>query len=65
MRDAHLTRIILKHLLKHLPSNENFKNVAKHSFIQNISEVKKCEGFLCRGECFNVADLIADDLGMK
>lgn len=64
MRDAHLTGIILKHLLKHLPSSENFKNVAKHSFIEDINETKKCEGFLCRGECFNVADIIADDLGI-
>ncbi|KAM7356913.1 uncharacterized protein ACRADG_002479 isoform 1-T1 [Cochliomyia hominivorax] len=62
MRDAHLSGIILRHLLKHLPSSENFKNVAKHSFIEDINETKKCDGFLCRGECFNVADIIADDL---
>lgn len=64
MRDAHLTGIILRHLIKHLPSAENFKNVAKHSFIEAATETKKCEGgFLCRGECFKVSDLIADDVG--
>lgn len=63
MRDAYLTAIIIKHLLNHLPSCENFKNVAKHSFVEDASEPLKCEAFLCRGECFNVSDLIANGNG--
>lgn len=63
MRDAHLTGIILRHLLQHLPSSENFKNVAKNSFVEAETESKKCEGFLCRGECFKVSDLLANDVG--
>lgn len=63
MRDAHLTGIILRHLLQHLPSSENFKNVARNSFVEAATESKKCEGFLCRGECFKVSDLLAEDVG--
>ncbi|XP_037940493.1 uncharacterized protein LOC119673299 [Teleopsis dalmanni] len=62
MRDANLTGIILRHLLKYLPASENFKNVAKHSFTEHGSEPQKCKAFLCRSECFNVSDLIGDDL---
>ncbi|XP_075163456.1 uncharacterized protein LOC142236091 [Haematobia irritans] len=62
MRDAHLAGIILRHLLQHLPSSENFKNVAKNSFVETANESKKCEGFLCRGECFKVSDLLTEDL---
>ncbi|XP_059216379.1 uncharacterized protein LOC106093356 isoform X1 [Stomoxys calcitrans] len=62
MRDAYLTGIILRHLLQHLPSSENFKNVAKCSFVEAATESKKCEGFLCRGECFKVSDLLVDDV---
>ncbi|XP_037950079.1 uncharacterized protein LOC119681077 [Teleopsis dalmanni] len=57
-----ITAFVLRHLLKYLPASENFKNVAKHSFTEHGSEPQKCKAFLCRSECFNVSDLIADDL---
>uniref|UniRef100_A0A1A9WGB6 Uncharacterized protein n=1 Tax=Glossina brevipalpis TaxID=37001 RepID=A0A1A9WGB6_9MUSC len=61
MRDAYLSGLILRHLLGHLPSSENFKNVAQTSFIEDSKEPEKCKGFLCRGECFNVSERIASD----
>ncbi|XP_068149227.1 uncharacterized protein [Drosophila tropicalis] len=63
MRDAYLTGIIMRHLIQHLPSSENFKNVAKHSFISAVEGAPlKCEAFLCRGECFNVTESIVGDI---
>ncbi|XP_017126773.1 uncharacterized protein LOC108145722 isoform X1 [Drosophila elegans] len=62
MRDAYLTGIIMRHLMQHLPSSENFKNVAKISFTSAEGAPQKCEAFLCRGECFNVTDSIAGDV---
>ena len=59
MRDAYLSGIILRHLMRQLPTCENFKNVAKHSF---VGESPKC-AFMCRGECFSVTEQIADDVG--
>lgn len=64
MRDAYLTGIIMRHLMQHLPSSENFKNVAKHSFTSAEGAPLKCEAFLCRGECFNVTESIAGDIGI-
>jgi len=63
MRDAYLTGIIMRHLMQYLPSSENFKNVAKISFTSAEGAPQKCEAFLCRGECFNVTDSIAGDIG--
>ncbi|XP_055846207.1 uncharacterized protein LOC129912111 [Episyrphus balteatus] len=61
MRDAKLSSIILPHLMKYLPSPENFKNVTKWSFTLSENH-EKCSAFLCRQECFNPAELIVDEL---
>uniref|UniRef100_A0A1A9ZA38 Uncharacterized protein n=1 Tax=Glossina pallidipes TaxID=7398 RepID=A0A1A9ZA38_GLOPL len=62
MRDAYLSGLILRHLLRYLPSPENFKNVAQTAFTENPDKPEKCKGFLCRGECFNVSEHTASDI---
>ncbi|XP_037890187.1 uncharacterized protein LOC119637868 [Glossina fuscipes] len=62
MRGAYLSGLILRHLLRYLPSSENFKNVAQTSFTENPEKPEKCKGFLCRGECFNVSEHTASDI---
>lgn len=55
MRDAHLSGIILQHLLKHLPLADKFPNVCTNSLLRSSECGEKCQGFLCRGECLNLA----------
>lgn len=55
MRDAHLSGIILHHLLKHLPTVDKFPNVCTNSLLRSAECWEKCKGFLCRGECLNLA----------
>ncbi|XP_036336658.1 uncharacterized protein LOC118746827 [Rhagoletis pomonella] len=67
MRNAQVTGIILRHIFSHLPSPENFKN-DNSSFLDDYSQRKKCEAFLCRGECLDVSEKIknhADPIGQS
>lgn len=62
MRNAQVTGIILRHIFSHLPSPENFKN-ENSSFLSDFGEQKKCEAFLCRGECLDLSDQIRNQSG--
>ncbi|XP_014094985.1 uncharacterized protein [Bactrocera oleae] len=67
MRNAQVTGIILRHIFSYLPSPENFNN-ENSSFLSDVSEQKKCEAFLCRGECLDLSDQIrnqADPVGQS
>ncbi|XP_067647757.1 uncharacterized protein [Eurosta solidaginis] len=67
MRNAQVTGIILRHIFSHLPSLENFKNES-YTFLSDCSEGKKCEAFLCRGECLDMSEHIknhADPIGQS
>lgn len=62
MRNAQVTGIILRHIFSHLPSPENFKN-ENSALLSDCSERKKCEAFLCRGECLDLAEQIKNQAG--
>ncbi|CAD7004473.1 unnamed protein product [Ceratitis capitata] len=58
---------LLKTYFSHLPSPENFKN-ENSALLSDCSERKKCEAFLCRGECLDLAEQIknqADPIGQS
>ncbi|XP_053688770.1 uncharacterized protein LOC128737999 [Sabethes cyaneus] len=54
MRDAHLSSMIFHHLIKNLPSCDNFITSSKQPSINRESMSKKCEGFLCGLECNDI-----------
>ncbi|XP_018785482.1 PREDICTED: uncharacterized protein LOC108966843 [Bactrocera latifrons] len=67
MRNAQVTGVILRHIFSHLPSPENFNN-ENSSFLSDVGEQKKCEAFLCRGECLDLSHQIrnqADPVGQS
>lgn len=54
MRDAKLSKIILKLLLDNLPTDDNFIE-ALHQPMNSEKLKKKCTGFMCGLECTNIA----------
>ncbi|XP_055373568.1 uncharacterized protein LOC129606945 [Condylostylus longicornis] len=55
MRDATITTIVIHHLMKNLPTSDNFHSALEQGFFnQNLD--RKCEAFLCAGECFSSYD---------
>ncbi|XP_058464098.1 uncharacterized protein LOC131438241 [Malaya genurostris] len=54
MREAHLSSMIFHHLIKNLPSCDNFIPSSKQPSINRESMSKKCEGFLCGLECNDI-----------
>lgn len=63
MRNAHLTALILHHLIKRLPAADRFPDVSKQSFLCSDEARQKCRGFLCRSECLNLSQAVAFETG--
>ncbi|XP_035792952.1 uncharacterized protein LOC118467058 [Anopheles albimanus] len=54
MREAHLSSIIFHHLIRNLPSGDNFIPSSKQPSVSRDCLSKKCEGFLCGLECNDI-----------
>ncbi|XP_062709375.1 uncharacterized protein LOC134288458 [Aedes albopictus] len=54
MREAHLSSMIFHHLIKNLPTCDNYIPSSKQPSINRESMSKKCEGFLCGMECNDI-----------
>lgn len=62
MRDAIITSIILHHLMKNLPTSDNYKSALKQHFSQENSKIS-CNAFLCSGECFDSTKITSTEIG--
>ncbi|EAA04005.4 AGAP007105-PA [Anopheles gambiae str. PEST] len=54
MREAHLSSLIFHHLIRNLPSCDNFIPSARQPSVNRDCLSKKCEGFLCGLECNDI-----------
>ncbi|EDS44100.1 conserved hypothetical protein [Culex quinquefasciatus] len=54
MREAHLSSLIFHHLIKNVPSGDNYINSSKQPSINRESMSRKCDGFLCGLECNDI-----------
>lgn len=63
MRNATVSTIIFRHLIKYLPSRDKFKAASDLAFLRQPRDRSKCDGFLCGKECDNEDDAKGMDDG--
>lgn len=59
MRDAHLSQIIFHHLMKYLPTCDEFVDSHMQPCMNQEGLRTKCDGFLCGKECKDIAEWAA------
>lgn len=59
MRDAHLSQIIFHHLMKYLPTSDEFIDSHMQPCMNQEGLRTKCDGFLCGKECKDIAEWAA------
>ena len=56
MRDAHLSSIIIHHLMKYLPGHDECIKSADQPCMNQEGLRTQCDGFLCGKECKDIAE---------